>query len=124
MEELTLVSATSDPTLLYRIYQDLSRAFDASDAQLDILDDRLRRLDDDETERRHELTAELDELRIGRTVLLGWVSAYFAAYSFALHGSETELMTTAARAATAFLDTSGNAIPASVPDALPHRSTP
>jgi len=53
-------------------------------------------------------------------VLLGWVSAYFAAYTFALHGTDSELMSTAARAATAFLDTAGNAIGPAGPDVLAH----
>lgn len=53
-------------------------------------------------------------------MLLGWVSAYFAAYTFALHGTDSELMSTAARAATAFLDTAGNAIGPAGPDVLAH----
>jgi hypothetical protein len=114
VQELTMVSATSDPAQLYRTYQDLSRAFDTAAARVDVLADKLHRLADDNPHRR-ELAAELDELSIGRTVLLGWVSAYFAAYSFALHGTDTELMSRAARAATAFLDTAGNPIGPAVP---------
>lgn len=107
MEDLTIVVGTADAAALHDSYADLSRRLDEADAQIDAIADELAQFDDDQDDERQHLLAELDRLDIGRNVLLGWVSAFYAAYVFALRGTDTPWLDRTAKTATQFVDASG-----------------
>lgn len=107
MEDLTIIVGTADPAALYASYEDLSRRYDEAGVQIDAMGADLARLTEDQTDEREHLLAELDRLDIGRSVLLGWVSAFYAAYMFALRGTHTPWLDGAARSSTHLVDTAG-----------------
>lgn len=101
MSDLTLITNTADPVDLHAMYQALSARYDEAGAQLDEL--RARLDDADEDDERDRLAAELDRLGIGHSVLLGWVSAFFAAYTFARSGTECPWLDPSTRSRARFV---------------------
>lgn len=89
MLNLTLITGSADPAALYERYALLSRRYDEADEQLDQIQAQLDQLDEDQADEREHLAAELDRLGHGHSVLLGWVSAFYAAYQFALRGTDS-----------------------------------
>lgn len=89
MLDITLITDTSDPAELYATYQELATRYDQAQAQLDELSAEMNRAEQEDSDDREHLVAELDRLGVGHSVLLGWVSAFFAAYTFALRGTDT-----------------------------------
>lgn len=99
MLDLTLITDTTDPAELYLTYQELATLYDLAHAELLERQTELAHAEKDGTGDREQMLAELEQLDIGHSVLLGWVSAFFAAYTFALRGTETPWLgaTTSAR---------------------------
>jgi hypothetical protein len=89
MLDLTLITDTTDPAELYLTYQYLALRYDLAHAELLKLQAEVIQAEKDGVGDREQLLAELEQLDVGHSVLLGWVSAFFAAYTFALRGTET-----------------------------------
>lgn len=70
-------------------YQDLASRYDQAHIQLLELQAELARSEKAGDPGREQMLAEPEQLNVGHSVLLGWVSAFFAAYTFALRGTET-----------------------------------
>lgn len=103
MLDLTLIAATADPAALYDTYCTLSRRYDEADAQLDQLQAQLDALDENEADGREHIAAEMDRLANSHTVLLGWVSVFFAAYTFARRGVASAWLDAHERSAVQFV---------------------
>jgi hypothetical protein len=91
MAELNL-AFDSDPVELWASYRDYTAAYERICDEIDGLDRQLR--DDPDQEEGQRLVAEMSALTDDSTVVLAWVSLTFAAYIFALHGAETDWLTT------------------------------
>lgn len=93
MAELSVITDCTEPDELYAAYRDFSARYERICDEIDGLDRQLRdATDQDEGSR---LTAELGALTDDSMVVLGWVSAAFAAYIFAIRGTHTDRLNAA-----------------------------
>lgn len=110
MLDLTLISATADPAALYDTYRNLSQRYEQADAQLDEIQLEFDTLGEDQWVEREQLVAELDRLGNDHTVLLGWMAAFYAAYTFALRGTRSAWVDSGAGTSVCFVDSPGGQV--------------
>jgi hypothetical protein len=88
MAELNVITDTTDPAELYAAYQDFVARYERICDEIDGINYQLHEVTDPAEGQR--LTAEMSALTYDSMIVLGWVSAAFAAYVFTSHGTHTD----------------------------------
>jgi len=88
MAELKVITDTTDPGELYATYREFVARYERVCEEIDVVDRQLRQVSDPAEGQR--LSAEMSALTSDSMIVLGWVSAAFAAYVFTSHGTHTD----------------------------------